>query len=642
MELEEGEEGEEGVMGDDDEDAPDLPPIREIAMTEGDLESVALVFGALKALRADVPGVDQDALTLAFDAHVEAVMDRLRGRMAEEAEPFVRQAEILKAKHDLYDVVAAQVVEHAGTGPASRQFSAVVRRLRAEQQQLVAEMPRVVADAAAHASGLTAWLKAAKARADNRSGQLLEAAKFLEGELERSNAQVQGRAALDGTERAMLEARVRELEEENALLRATVHQHGGGGGKRGPTAPGGSPGKLRASALTQGHPGPSSAQSLAPEAARAPVPPAEGYAARHAAARAADASGGPVPAFETAKRAAASSGEFGALDVGPDGSVASATGAAGVTVKELSLKQLKSTVEAVYASKRRFDAKCAKAKLPRETLEQHMYTFLNHQYGLRKLIVKHAAAVVDAVNRFSPEDNDVCVFGQIMRNEVEEKFVETQAGLKSTVRDLLRVFLKAKNAHKTDSVVDRLLRQRTDTVVFREEWVDMVRYMYKAEDADILCRILDEVIASDPRASARLRHFKAVQSGKDEVAAEGAELIGEAGGPRRNVAKQRKEAEIHREAVEKGAINYSALLKTMLDFQLRGHQKFLEKFRRVFSHVDSDSNGIVSEPEYRRLVRGLDSSKNDEEITALVGLVDPHGHGHITFSDCVEMLLGSA
>jgi hypothetical protein len=323
-------------------------------------------------------------------------------------------------------------------------------------------------------------------------------------------------------------------------------------------------------------------------------------------------------------------------------SVGTAPTTSGVTVKALSIKQLKVTIEAIYASKRRFDDKCSKAKLPRETMEQHMYTFLNHQYGLRKLIVEHAAAIVRAVNRFSAIDNDVCVFGQILRNEVEEKFVQTQTSLKGTVKDLLRVFLKGKHPLKTDAAVDALLKQRVAPVVFEDEWRDMIRYMYKEEDADALCRIIREIVSTDPQASSRLRHYKAMQLGKDVIGAGEADLVGEAGAERRLAARSRKEAELHTEAVAKGCVNYSSLVKTMLDFQLRGHQKFLEKFRRVFTHVDVDANGVISEPEFRRLVHGLDSSKGESDMTGLVSLVDPFGHGHITFSDCVEMLLGSA
>ena len=55
-------------------------------------------------------------------------------------------------------------------------------------------------------------------------------------------------------------------------------------------------------------------------------------------------------------------------------------------VRALTLKQLKDMIEEIYTSKSKYDQKYADAKLPRETMEQHMYTYLNQKYGLKVLI----------------------------------------------------------------------------------------------------------------------------------------------------------------------------------------------------------------------------------------------------------------
>jgi hypothetical protein len=52
----------------------------------------------------------------------------------------------------------------------------------------------------------------------------------------------------------------------------------------------------------------------------------------------------------------------------------------------LTKKMMKDVIEEIYDSKTNFDKKCIEAKLPRETMEQHMYTFLNQKYGLKVFI----------------------------------------------------------------------------------------------------------------------------------------------------------------------------------------------------------------------------------------------------------------
>lgn len=109
--------------------------------------------------------------------------------------------------------------------------------------------------------------------------------------------------------------------------------------------------------------------------------------------------------------------------------------------KTLTLKQLKDFIAEIYESKLKFDQKAVENKLPRETLEQHMYTFLNQKYGLKSLIIEWATTIINGIRRFSQEDNDVAVFGKILRNECDEEFRFVQEQVKNTVAELLKVII---------------------------------------------------------------------------------------------------------------------------------------------------------------------------------------------------------
>ena len=43
-----------------------------------------------------------------------------------------------------------------------------------------------------------------------------------------------------------------------------------------------------------------------------------------------------------------------------------------------------------------------------------------------------------------------------------------------------------------------------------------------------------------------------------------------------------------------------------MDFQLKEHEKFLEKFIVVFKSIDSDNNGVINEEEFRDLISSMD------------------------------------
>jgi len=277
--------------------------------------------------------------------------------------------------------------------------------------------------------------------------------------------------------------------------------------------------------------------------------------------------------------------------------------------RELTLRQLLDFVNELYSSKEKYDTKCRDAKLPRETMEQHLYTYLNQKYGLKSLIIEWASAVMAAVKKFADVDNDVAVFGKILRNEIDEEFRIVQKQLKDTVTELLRVYLKGKYPLKSEDEVSKLCKKRQGSAVYEEEWVDIIKYMYNHEDSVTLIMKCKDLIASQQKAEQMNR-------------------------PARGRGRQSREEE-ERDA---GKLAFVDFLKVLLDFQLKGHEKFLLKFMKLFRQFDKDKNGVINEEEFRQLIIATDPKKNDSEIQDLLNMVDPHNNQQISFSECVNFL----
>lgn len=51
--------------------------------------------------------------------------------------------------------------------------------------------------------------------------------------------------------------------------------------------------------------------------------------------------------------------------------------------KALTIKQLRDIIDDLMESKKVYDKKCLASKIPRETLEQYLYTYLTNKYGLK-------------------------------------------------------------------------------------------------------------------------------------------------------------------------------------------------------------------------------------------------------------------
>lgn len=58
------------------------------------------------------------------------------------------------------------------------------------------------------------------------------------------------------------------------------------------------------------------------------------------------------------------------------------------------------------------------------------------------MIIEWATAIINGIKKFSNEDNDVAVFGRILRNECDEDFRLVQSQVKVTIGELLKVSFK--------------------------------------------------------------------------------------------------------------------------------------------------------------------------------------------------------
>ncbi|EKF31050.1 hypothetical protein MOQ_005121 [Trypanosoma cruzi marinkellei] len=272
--------------------------------------------------------------------------------------------------------------------------------------------------------------------------------------------------------------------------------------------------------------------------------------------------------------------------------------------KVLTLKQLKQAIEDIYASKSKYDIKCSESHLPRETMEQHMYTYLNQRYGLKHIILDWATAIIQGIKKYNLEDNDVAVFGKILRNEIDEEFRFVQRQVRETVHELLRVYIKGKRPSKSDTDINKIVQKKTNGTLLEDEWVDIVKYMYNTDDAvSIIMRVRDYL-----RQVSHPRRRNSIQRGH-EIA-----------------------------SIHDVQLPYAELIRILLDFQLEGHEHFLARFHSIFCRHDTDRNGIVNAQEFTAILKTVDASKTEEEIEALLELIDPFGNQLITYSECVTFL----
>ena len=279
-----------------------------ISMTQQDLQAVAVLYSKIKQLygaRGNLTVERDNQLTGFFDAHVQGTLQAVSATLETIDDPFLRQSEILAAKHELFEVCFAQTVSLIeATDP---ELANIVGTLKQVHRAYFAQFPALLQSMRPHYVEQREEEARAKRRAQSETKQLLQAAELLEKEAEMHSQQKEAIARQFERERKRLAQENRRLREENAALRAGSGSGSGGGGRGG-------------------------------RGARTP---------------------------SASKRSTGAMVRTGSKKL-------SASTPSAKSVRDLSLKQLLVHIEAIYASKEQYDARCADAHLPRETMEQHM------------------------------------------------------------------------------------------------------------------------------------------------------------------------------------------------------------------------------------------------------------------------------
>lgn len=278
--------------------------------------------------------------------------------------------------------------------------------------------------------------------------------------------------------------------------------------------------------------------------------------------------------------------------------------------KLLSLRQVKEVIEEIYASKVKNDERCADGKMPRETMEQHMYNYLNKKYGLKNIIVDWASSIVNSVKKYSSEDNDVAVFGLILKNECDEEFRFVQIQLKKTVTELLKVNLRTRFPLKSSGDIQEMVNEKMNGFLTEDEWVEIIKFMYNDLDSEVIIEDISQLKTEN--STERLNN-------KNRVSREEAILMRE------------------KEKTLKHRVSFVEFVNTLLNFQLRGHIKYLSKFVQSFKKVDQNLDGVVNEDQFRALVEGFTFGFKEEDCYRLLQIIDPFDNQQITFSECVYL-----
>ena len=349
-----------------------------------------------------------------------------------------------------------------------------------------------------------------------------------------------------------------------------------------------------------------------------------------------------------------------------------------ITPKILSIKMTKDIMNEIYNSKVIFDQKCYENKIPRETLEQHMYTYLNQKYGLKNLTIEWASSIINAIKMYSNEDCDINLFGKILRNEQEEDSRLVIENLKNNISELLEYYLRSKNPFKSKVDIKKMLERKKDGFLSEEEWKGIINYIYSPEDAQAIeNRIVNFIQKQNEKVAGPLSLYSQTGVGPTEIFnntssnnyLNNLSTFGNLSNANFNINNNTTNnfnnnnlnsvnsmnyflsyhgttRKLSREELfnlsklkEELNIQYKDFLRLLCIYQIKSRDKYLKNFVKLFRKYDTDLDGILTENEFVGLINEIPCCKNnaDDYVFKFLSIIDPFNNKKITFSECISL-----
>ena len=149
-----------------------------------------------------------------------------------------------------------------------------------------------------------------------------------------------------------------------------------------------------------------------------------------------------------------------------------------ISKKKLTREQLNDIIQEIYKSKGAYDQNCIDLNKPLETMEQHMYQYLNQKFGLKSLTIEYASAIINGIKEYSKKDMNIKLFGMLLKNEVEENTLTIVEKIKQVVQETLEYFISQKNQYKSSGEISKMAEKMKKGLLNEDIWNAIVNTLF--------------------------------------------------------------------------------------------------------------------------------------------------------------------
>ena len=255
-----------------------------------------------------------------------------------------------------------------------------------------------------------------------------------------------------------------------------------------------------------------------------------------------------------------------------------------IAKRKLTREQLNDIIQNIYKSKIIYDQNCIELNKPLETMEQHMYQYLNQKFGLKSLTIEYVSAIINGIKEYSKKDMNIKLFGMLLRNEVEENTLTIVEKIKQVVQETLEYFISQKNQYKSSVEIYKISE----------------KYRKSLLDADIWNAIVNTLFLNDQENGAKVKEKiyefidKVMKKSIDEIDG------------KLNFEMTREEKDFYDDFKNyQKKIRYEDLLNLLIDYHIKVRKNYLKNMRTLFMKNDSNTDGVLTKKEFIQYINEL-------------------------------------
>ena len=255
-----------------------------------------------------------------------------------------------------------------------------------------------------------------------------------------------------------------------------------------------------------------------------------------------------------------------------------------VSKKKLTREQLNELIQNIYKSKIAYDQNCIDLNKPLETMEQHMYQYLNNKYGLKNLTIEYASPIISGIKEYSKKDMNIKVFGMLLKNEIEENTLTIVEKIKQVVQETLEYFISQKNPYMAGGDVQKLCEKIKGGMVDEDVWNSFIDTLF-LNDKENGKKVKDKIYEFIDRIMAKSLD-KIGNNLKFEMTREEEDFFNEM----KNYPKK---------------IRYEDLINILIDYHIRVRKNYLKNMREIFMNNDENKDGVLTKKEFIKYINDL-------------------------------------